>query len=377
MKLPVPYVLAAAALTLAAVAAAPGAQAAASSGDGWTTMPLPSGVTRPAVLNSIAAASKDLAWTVGTEDVSKTGRPLLLEWNGKHWVKDAVPGKPRVGQMVQVSSATPGTAWALGYTGADAATLILRWRRNAWVRVPVPGDLAGQTVYSIAAGTGGTAWLYGYSDSRGYLLERWIAAHWQTIKVPLSLWGYVADMAAVGPRDLWLNDSTDEGSNVIAHYDAGRWTSTEPAPGGATFVSGFLPVTARSVWLTGYICTVVEPGAGCLSIEPLIAHWNGSAWNQVLHPKGAAFITSISPGRSGQPLWAGAGASGAREAFCYVHFNGTTWSLERAGPAMRGIVATSTLVAAVPGTNATWAVTDRQTSASAPGVTAIAYNAGR
>lgn len=378
MKLPaLRAALAAAAFTLATLAAAPAAQAARPSGDSWTTMQLPSAVTRPAVLNSIAAASRNLAWAVGTEDASAAGRPLLLEWNGKRWSKDAVPGKPRVGQMVQVSSASPGTAWALGYVGAGGTNLILRWRRNAWVQVPVPGNLEGQTVYSIAAGTGGTAWLYGYSDSRGYLLERWSAAHWQTIKVPLDLWGYVADMLAVGAHNLWLNDYTDQGDSVIAHYNAGRWTSTQAAPGGATFISDFLPVTARSVWLTGYVCTVVEIGAGCTSIEPLIAHWNGSAWNQVVHPKGAAFITSISPGRGGQPLWAGVGASGRREPFFYVHFNGRAWSLEQAGPAMRGIVATSTLVAAVPGTNATWAVTDRQSNASAPGITAIAYNAGR
>jgi hypothetical protein len=377
MKLPASHALVAAALTLATLTAAPGAQAARSSGDGWTTMELPSDVTRPAVLNSIAVASRDLAWAVGTEDASGAGGPLLLDWNGKHWSKDAVPGKPRVGQMVQVSSATPETAWALGYIGAGGTNFVLRWRRNAWVQVPVPGVLKSQTVYSIAAGTAGTAWLYGYSDSRGYLLERWSAGHWQTIKVPVDLWGDVEDMVAVGARDLWLNDYNDEGNSVIVHYNAGHWTATQPAPGGATFISDFLPVTARSVWVTGWVCTTVEPGEGCITVEPLIAHWNGSSWNQVLHPKGAAYITSISPGRSGQPLWAGVGASGAREPFFYAHFSGKAWSLEHAGPAMRGIVATNTMVAAVPGTNATWAVTNRQSNALAPGITAIAYNAGR
>jgi hypothetical protein len=377
VKLPVSHVLAAAALALTTAAGAPTAQPARAPGNGWTAMQLPASVARPAVLNSIAAASRTLAWAVGTEDVSAAGRPLLLEWNGRRWTKDAVPGKPRVGQMVQVSSATPGTAWALGYVGADGSTLIVRWTRSAWVSVPVPRDLQGQTVYTIAAGTGGTAWLYGITDTQRNVLERWTRDRWQAINVPENLWGDVEGMLATGSRDLWLNDYTDQGDDVIARYDAGRWTSIGPPPGGVTFVSGFLPVTARSVWVTGYLCTAVEPEAGCTASEPLIAHWNGSAWNRVLHPEGAAFITSISPNPSGQPLWAGVSVSGTREPLVYAHFNGKTWSLERAGAATRGIVTTSTFVAAVPGTNATWAITDRQADASAPGVTALAYNAGR
>ncbi len=377
MKLRVTYLLAATALTFGTVAVPSAAHAAArSSADGWITMQLPAGVIRPAVLNSIAAGSRDLAWAAGTQNVSATLGPLLLSWNGRHWVKDAIPGKPRVGQMVQVSSASPTTAWALGYVGSGGTNLVVRWRRSAWVRVPLPGDFQAQTVYSIAAGTGSTAWLYGYTNSHGYLLERWTGAHWQAINVPSRLGGEVADMVATGSRDLWLEDYTDQGDSVIARYNAGRWTSIPPLSG-VTFISDLLPVTSRSVWLTGYLCTKIEVEAGCTGTEPLIAHWNGSKWNQVLHPKGAGFMTSISPGRSGQPQWAGVSVSGAREPLVFAHFNGKVWSVEHAGPAMRGIVATTTLVTAVPGSNATWAITDRQANALSPGVTAIAYNAGR
>jgi hypothetical protein len=171
-------------------------------------------------------------WAVGTEDLSAAGRPLLLDWNGRHWIKDAVPGRPATGQMVQVSSASPGTACALGYVGVSGTNLILRWQGHGWLRVPVPGNLRNQTVYSIAGGTGQTARLYGYTDSQGYLLERWNGARWQTIKVPDDLWGYVADMAATGRHDVWLNGYTDSGPSVIAHYDAGRWTSIPPVPAG-------------------------------------------------------------------------------------------------------------------------------------------------
>lgn len=262
------------------------------------------------MFNSIAAGGRDLAWAVGTEDLSAAGRPLL-DWNGRHWIKDAVPGRPATGQMVQVSSASPGTAWALGYVGVNGTNLVLRWQGRGWVRVPVPGNLRNQTVYSIAGGTGGTAWLY------------------------------------------------------------------PPVPAGVTFFSDLLPGSARSVWLTGYICTAVEVEAGCTATESLIARWNGSAWHQAPRLRGTAEITSISPGRNGQPLWSGVFASGAREPLLFAHNNGKSWSLERLGPAMRGIVTTTTWVAAVPGSSVAWAITDSQASASTPGVTAIVFNPGR
>ena len=77
------------------------------------------------------------------------------------------------------------------------------------------------------------------------------------------------------------------------------------------------------------------------------------------YPAGIGSATSISPDRK-----------------LYEHFDGTTWSLESAGTQVAGAVMTSTLVAGIPGTDATWAVADSQTSSSAPGVTVIQYNPG-
>ena len=378
MKWPVPYLLLATALTLASAIAPPSAVAGsggAKAATGWTTMRLPAGVIRPAVLNGIAAAGPDLAWAVGTENLSGKAGPLLLHWDGTHWIKDPVPGGAKADEMVQVSSARPGTAWALGYLGNGSA-LIVRWIRHAWYRAPLPGNLDSQEIESIAGDTSGGAWLWGYG-LHGYLLEHWYRGSWHPIKVPYDLWGGVEEMRSAGPDDLWLNDYTGQGVGIMAHYDAGTWTSTKPQSGGVSFISDFLAVTAKNLWVVGYLCTAAEPEAGCTSSLPQIAHWNGSAWNIVLHPKGVAYFTSISPARSGRPQWAGVSASGTSEPLLYAHFNGKTWSLEQAGARIRAAVMTWTAVAAVPGTDATWAIASRYANASEPGVTAIQYDPGR
>jgi hypothetical protein len=343
---------------------------------GWTTMNLPSFVVQPAVLNDIAAASPDEAWAVGTEALSAVERPLLLHWNGRRWIKDAIPGRPIAGQVDLVSAVAPRTAWALGYSTSGAA-LILRWAGRGWVKVQAPGILRNQVIYSIAAGTGGSAWLYGYSGSRGNLLEHWTGRRWHEIRVPSRLSGAATNMIAAGPRGVWLSDDTNEGVYVLAHYAAGKWTSIAPPPsGGLSIVTGFLPVSTRSVWAAGYLCTAAQPEAGCTASRAEIAHWNGSAWSTRTHLGPIAETTSVSPGRTGRPLWAGVMATGPREPLLYEHFNGKTWSLVAASRRERG-VSTMTIVAAVPGSSATWAITERETTASAPGAATIQYNSGR
>ena len=170
-----------------------------------------------------------------------------------------MPGGPTAGEMVQVSSASPHTAWALGYLNGGT-TLILRWSVNAW-RQPVPGNLRNQNIYSIAGGTDGTAWLWGYSGSLGYLLEHRSGTA-RGRGVPESLWGTVAYMNPAGSDNLWMNDYTTSGNGSVVHYDAGTWSSIPGRVGGVSFISDVLATSTQNVWITGSFCTAAS-GPGC------------------------------------------------------------------------------------------------------------------
>jgi len=388
MRFPASNAVLTASLSLAVVAAtaspaagipvgtgAPSVQAKAAGG--WVTKRLPTSVIRPFGLNGIAAGSSHLAWAVGAERIGPRQRALLLHWNGRRWIKDALPRGLTADNMFQVSSASPGAAWALGFDPSGNAS-ILRWARGSWLRVPIPGPLKGQTVDSVAGGTGGGGWLAGDSGVQGFLLFHWFRGHWHGIKIPDALGGAVIDMHAVGRQDLWINENSVSGNGLIVHYVAGKWSSIAPPSGGVSFIGDVLPVSTHSVWITGTLCTAFQ-GPFCMTSMPQLAHWNGIKWGVVLHPSGIAGTTTISPARTGRPLWAGVFATGASglvsEPLFYEHFNGTRWLLERGSTLQLYATSTRTDVAAVPGTNATWAIANSEVSTS-PGVTVIQYNAG-
>jgi hypothetical protein len=143
-----------------------------------------------------------------------------------------------------------------------------------------------------------------------------------------------------------------------------------------SLIAGFLPVGPQSLWAAVFLCTAFQPGLGCTSGQPEIAHWNGSAWNRIVRPKAISSATSISPGRTGQAQWAGLSASGQSEPLFYEHFDGKKWTLQPAGALQPGAISTSTVVAAVPHTTATWAIASSHTAPSAPGLTVIQFNPG-
>jgi hypothetical protein len=357
--------------------AAHGAQAKAASG--WVTKRLPTSVIRPFGLHGIAAGSTDLAWAVGAERVGLRERALLLHWDGRRWIKDALPHGLRADDMFQVSSASSRTAWALGFNSFGNAS-VLRWARGSWRRVPIPEPLEGQTVDAVAGGTGGGGWLAGDSGLVGSLLFHWFRGHWRAIKIPRALAGTVMDMHAVGRQDLWINQNSASGNGLIVHYVAGKWSSIAPPSGGVSFIGDVLAASSHSVWITGTLCTAFV-GPFCTSSMPQLAHWNGTTWGVVLHPSSITGTTTISPAKTGRPLWAGVTATGASgvvsEPLFYEHFNGTTWILEQGSTLQLYATSTRTEVAPVPGTNATWAIANSQLSTPSPGVTVIQFNPGR
>jgi hypothetical protein len=172
----------------------------------------------------------------------------------------------------------PGRApLRLGVTlGAATVAVLMAGTASAatgWVTVPaVDPSPAGNTLTAVSARTGTDAWAVGFFDNpvddtgRDGLAEHWNGQRWQRFTVPSTL--------RVDERLL--------------------------AVGGSA---------ADDVWAVG-----ARNATGFASTNPLIDHWNGTAWTAVAIPSGVvntALLTGISAVPGTGETWA-VGTNGGR-----------------------------------------------------------------
>jgi hypothetical protein len=195
-------------------------------------------------LERVASASPGDAWAVGFSGTFPNVGTLMLHWDGTAWSRVTSPavldGAPGVLNDVTVVSATD--AWAVGFTGRDRSAgrtplLLLHWDGTRWSRVTVMQATAGELSGIAMSSHGG--WAVGAAAVAGHLrplILRWDGAGWHPVPAP------------AGPGDLSL-------SGVVV------------TSGGTAFASGAVyrrgpPVVAYSV----------------------LMRWNGSSWQWASFP---------------------------------------------------------------------------------------------
>jgi hypothetical protein len=204
----------------------------------------------------------------------------------------------------------------------------------------------------------------------------------------LSIGGELDGVAAVSARSAWAvgdNASLSRPRPLIVHWNGTRWRRVSPVPTGS--LSDVAAASARDAWAVG------ETGAG----RTLILHWNGRAWRRVPSPSpraGLGDILSSVTIRSARDVWAvgSAGVSGAAQPLI-LHWNGTAWrhraSPDIPGGGLAGVAASARSAWAAGGTILTrvipvllhwngraWRRAPSSLSATGEGLTAVAGRAG-
>jgi hypothetical protein len=132
-------------------------------------------------LYGVAAGPAGTLWAVGADFNSNRTDPTATSmlWNGKNWRKVPVGPFPRNSVLDRVTFFPNGTAWAVGSDGTGA--LILRWSGSAWIQVANPDDAKTGQFISIAATSSSNAWAAGYfyKDSQPQtLILHWNGKTW-------------------------------------------------------------------------------------------------------------------------------------------------------------------------------------------------------
>jgi hypothetical protein len=251
--------------------------------------------------------------------------------------------------LSSVSALSPTAAWAVGVTYAVGDTigpidsLIEQWDGVAWHLVANPGHDA---LNSIAADTSHDVWAVGgqlnYGTGAGALILHWDGTAWSVVPgvQPADTTFVTLDgVAAVAPQDVWAVGRYDAGSAhllqpLVEHWNGTAWhLVSRPLPLAAT--NGVLSAVARipsttQLWAVGAWSKYSIPSLP----QPLMERWDGMSWQFVSSPA----LPSDALGGS----WNGVVALSATNAWAvgtyYVknpvdlhpligHWDGTSWTV--------------------------------------------------
>jgi hypothetical protein len=203
------------------------------------------------------------------------------------------------------------TGWAFLGNGAAYE----RVGATAWKKVAFPGT--GGYVNAAAASSPSDVWAAFESTAGGSQVDRWNGRQWSVVK---SFSGGVSNLSVLGPDDVWAF-----GGEGVFHFNGRSWVEVS-----STLVGGSA-VSDRDVWAIS---------------GTQLAHYNGTKWTET----DVAGLFPPSTGGHVAPSLSGVLALGPDNVFAtgvgwgdegggaavVLHFNGHSWSLAAAGPAVIG-----------------------------------------
>jgi hypothetical protein len=289
-------------------------------------------------LFGVAGTSSTNAWAVGTESPYAYSPldPLIMGWNGTGWQDQSVPPSTMGGDLRGVAATSSTNAWAVGEQGGR--TLVEQWNGTAWEVQPTPSVTSGKSyasLYGVAATSPTDAWAVGsYWVKRHQaqaLIEHWDGTAWQIVESPNP--GVpptdvvVRGVAATSPTNAWVVGEYGGGpwQPLIEHWNGTAWTVQKFAgpdgPPSQAVLSGVTATSATNAWAVGHY----RDGR-------LVLHWNGTAWHVQKSPNPGKFGNYLYAVSATSPTNAWAVGSyyvpqmnGIIKALA-LHWNGTTWT---------------------------------------------------
>lgn len=261
----------------------------------------------------------------------------------------------RDNQLSKLAVIAPNDIWAVGNSATDLdhrQTLAMHWNGATWSIVPTP-NLTGRTInwlIGVEAVASNNVWAVGYAGNSNdgaastnrTLIMRWNGATWNIVSSPNpqpnnpDLGPYARanelfDLAVVSANDIWAVGHTytfSNGQPLILHWNGTAWSNV-PAPDTGDYgrLYSVDAVSANDVWAIG---TEYHNG----NQESIVHHWNGTAWSRVTSPNDGPFVQewlSLNA-RAADDIWA-VGYHNAvfgvnqRYQTSIMHYDGTSWSI--------------------------------------------------
>ncbi len=226
---------------------------------------------------------------------------------------------------------------SLALTGGTAGAQDLVWVQAA---TPSPGaSNASDFLTGVACVSTADCWAVGVSepgspDGQTMTLQ-WDGAQWSEVPSPnpagSSAMNALRAVACASASECWAVGSMGSGNGgptatLALEWNGSAWVQvTTPSPGGSTAVDSLTSVTCVSAT----DCWAVGQANPQPDVAPLVLHWNGTTWSQVLTPTlvgRQGGLEGISCTSSTNCVAVGASFSSGTFSILILDWNGLLWT---------------------------------------------------
>jgi hypothetical protein len=261
----------------------------------WTVVPSPNLTQFDNVLWGTDALSLTSAWAVGQADTGTlpTRRPVIERWNGTSWSISASPTPPGGGELRDVDATSASNAWAVGFTNTSNGnnTLTERWNGSSWRIVPSPSLSAQNHLLGIKTLSASNAWAVGSHNVPGSLAfstltMRWNGSAWSVVPSPdtPNFENHLNAIDGTAPDDLWAVGHIQNGEYsvrepLILHWNGSAWSIVPSPTANDAALEGVVALASNDVWAVGSMFST-----SLLWHVPWALHWDGRSWSNVTVP---------------------------------------------------------------------------------------------
>jgi hypothetical protein len=276
-------------------------------GQRWSTVDNPD-VGPNSGFESVEAISSADVWAGGFYHCNIQCLVLLEHWDGTTWSVVFGPGSQHpaaAGKVSSISATATDDVWA--QTGP---TSMEHWNGRRWRSVPTDPD---STLFAVAAESSDDAWAVGFPG-----FEHWGGTAWT---ITGSTAGTLTDVAGSSSTDLWAIGYAPDGSALSEHWDGQSWTVVPLADQHPRdpFQWAITSIAPTDAWAVG--------GANFegRQRDPVVEHWDGTQWTQVVLPAGAkgAIVQGVDAASS-DDVWI-VGSKPRHHRPYFAHWNGHRW----------------------------------------------------
>lgn len=136
-----------------------------------------------------------------------------------------------------------------------------------------------------------SAWVVGGEDNYSYVAKiHWDGSNWQTSNEAYLQNTHIGKISVISDNNIWATGGTDK-SDGILHYNGKDWKSVPIPPVSAIYSAIQMLGNGEEGWAAGGIWPgQVNPNQPW---RPIILHYSGGQWEQVLGIEGEDQITSV------------------------------------------------------------------------------------